>query len=157
MKITALILLPFLCAASGRAEDAVNFSGRWKATGTFTERRTGAPPTTSPCSEVSVAITHAGNTLTVDNYKADCGTIKTDWGPIAMTIKNGKVYEGDEETGTLAGNLLKTTSKSGGVSYAFNLRLTPASKTSPAILATYYGVGSAMGAMVIEGNLQIVP
>ena len=81
-----------------------------------------------------------------------------------MTIKKGKVYKEEDEIGELTGNLLRTLDTSGGVQYAFNLKLIPGatvtppfdapSATIPPTLETYYGVKSMMGAIVIEGNLK---
>ncbi len=133
---------------------AVDFSGHWTGSGTMTQKDPFTGAHTSPCSLVDIQLEHLTDSLTIRHYHAICGQIDSDWGPSKMEIRGTKVYEGDEETGTLEGDTLLTDESGSGTDYAFNLRLkTPEAGKTP-VLESYYGVRNAVGVIVIEGNLQ---
>ncbi len=133
---------------------AVDFSGQWEGEGTMTQVGLGVPKKTVPCKSVQMIIEHIPKLMTMQRYKANCGTIQPDWGPNRMEIRGTKIFEDDEETGSLEGNLLKTLTSDGGVQYAFNLRLNPAQPKKPETLDSYYGVRNRVGTIVIEGSLK---
>ncbi len=139
----------------GASAFAVNFTGHWRGSGQVTEsgwtgNRSG------PCGQIEIRIEHVASALTVQSYKATCGLMQPDWGPVPMEIRGTRVFEGETETGTLVDNLLRTLSADGGVQYAFNLRLNGEGGPAPTLDA-YYGVRNLVGTIVIEGTLSPVP
>ena len=135
---------------------AVDFTGHWVGTGTmFQKGLTGT--TQSPCSKVEVIVEHLPNKLTVQKYNAVCGIMNPEWGPYPFEIRGTKVFEDGEETGTLEGNLLKTLQASGGVQYAFNLRLQDPPAGQAPVMETYYGVRNLVGTIVIEASIPRAP
>lgn len=136
------------------AAEPVNFSGHWSGPGTLTMKNPFTGTETSPCSKIEITIEQLPTQLTIQRYNAQCEKMGSDWGPNIMEIRDDKIFEDDEETGTLIGNILKTLQYSGSVAYAFNLLLKDVSETEPApVLESYYGVKNMMGTIVIEGNL----
>ena len=144
--VAALVLFPLLSFSAG----PVNFSGHWKGAGLMSDTKGNK----TPCSEVEIVIRQTPDSMKIELYNAQCGQLNSNWGPYVMGLKNGKVFEEDEQIGEIQGNIMKTLSGS-SVQYAFNLRLNEASKTPPT-LDSYYGVRNALGAIVIEGNLKPV-
>ena len=136
----------------------VDFTGHWSATsGTMTMVDPYTGTKTSPCSLVDITLKQDTSRITIQRYHAICGLLDSDWGPHDLDIKDGKIFEDDEETGTLEGNILKTLQYDSGVAYAFNLLMKATSGTdSTPILESYYGVKNLVGTIVIEGNLNLV-
>lgn len=139
------------------AAEPANFSGHWSGSGTLTMKNPFTGSETSPCSKIEITIEQLPTQLTVQRYNAQCEKLGSDWGPHVMEIRDEKIFEDDEETGTLIGNLLKTLQYSGGVAYAFNMLLKDANETQATpVLESYYGVKNMVGTIVIEGNLTPV-
>ena len=151
--VAALVLFPLLSFGAG----PVNFSGHWKGAGLMSDTQGNK----TPCSEIEIVIRQTPDSMKIELYNAQCGQLNSNWGPYVMGLKNGKVFDGedDEQIGEIRGNIMKTLSGS-SIQYAFNLRLNEAPlnkepKTAPT-LDSYYGVRNALGAIVIEGNLKPV-
>jgi len=133
---------------------AVDFSGRWSGTGQVTTVSPFVGNKTYPCSKIEIHIEHRPEQVTVGKYNAVCEFVGgSDWGPYNFEIRGEKVFEDGEETGTLIGDTMKTLQASGGVQYAFNLRLKEVVSGQEPILESYYGTRNMMGTIVIEGNL----
>jgi hypothetical protein len=132
----------------------VNFSGDWQGTGQLQ----GPGNRKSPCSKIRIKIDHrTGATpevLTVQLYDATCGLYGPEWGPYPFEIREGKVYEGGEETGALEGSVFRTTSSDGGVQYRFDLQLQNGASSADDLLRSSYGVRNGMGTIVIDGVLS---
>jgi hypothetical protein len=141
-------------AAESGSSETVNFSGDWNGTGQLI----GTNGSKTACSKIRIKIDHQVSTnpqlLTVKVYDATCGYFGPEWGPYPFEIRDGKVFEDGEETGTLEGNLFKSLQASGGVQYAFNMKLVAGVQPSDDVLRSYYGVRNGLGAMVIEGDLK---
>jgi hypothetical protein len=144
MKFWAVLVLGLAPWATWAAD----FTGHWSGSGIMTQKSLYGSPSTAPCSRIEITLEHISDRLTIERYHAVCGQIDSDWGPHSLEIRGTEIFEEGERTGTLEGDLLKTLSSSGGVEYAFNLRL-KAEK-----LETYYGVRNMAGAIVIEGSLD---
>jgi hypothetical protein len=142
----AFLLFPLLSLGAS----PVNFSGHWKGPGIMSDTKGNK----TPCSEIEIVIRQTPDSMKIELYNAQCGQLNSNWGPYLMSLKNGKVFEDDEQIGEIQGNIMKTLSGS-SVQYAFNLRLNESPKTTPT-LDSYYGVRNALGAIVIEGNLKPV-
>ncbi len=136
---------------------AVDFSGHWVGSGQIIEVVPFVGTKTSPCARIEISIEHLTEKLTTKHYKADCGFVGPDWGPNVMEIRGTEVFEDDEKTGTLIDDTLLTLDASGGVQYAYNLRLKKPAEGQPEVLESYYGVKSMAGTIVIEGGLKRVP
>jgi hypothetical protein len=149
-----LVVSAFVLSFAAAAAEPVNFSGDWTGTGQLTTSN----GMKSACSKVRIKIEHQAASdpqlLTVKVYDATCAYISPEWGPYPFEIRGGKVFEEGEETGTLDGNLFKSMQTSGGVQYAFNMRLVSGSQPTDDVLRSYYGVRNGLGAIVIEGDLQ---
>jgi hypothetical protein len=107
------------------------------------------------CTKVGLAIEQKDGALLTKLYDAECGLYGSSWGPIEQTLRDGKVFEGEDEVGTISEDTLLTTSRDGNTSYAYNLKLLPNPDGSFS-LATYYGVQNGAGAIVIESTLKKV-
>ena len=149
-----ILLISFGVPQFAGAAEMVNFSGDWWGTG----QMTGKNGQTTPCSKIRIKIDHQANSvpqiLTVKLYDATCGLISPEWGDYPFEIRDGKVFEDGEETGSLEGNLFKSLQASGGVQYAFNMRLVSGTQPTDDILRSYYGVRNGFGVIVIEGDLK---
>ena len=132
---------------------AVDFTGHWVGPGQITQVDF-AGRRTAPCSRVEIILEHLPAQLTIERYHAICQTMEPKWGPFDMEIRDGKIYEDGEETGTLEGDTLRTLSQDGSIQYAFNLRLKEVAPGEKPTLESYYGVRSGMGTIVIEANLK---
>ncbi|MGE3260300.1 MAG: hypothetical protein AB7K68_00830 [Bacteriovoracia bacterium] len=135
-----------------------NFSGHWLTT---TGKINSTVGIKGDCSKIEIVIEQKEGLLLTKQYRANCGTYDSNWGPVAQTIRDGKVFEGEgedeEQVGTITDTTLITVSRSGGVSYAYNLKLHPQPDGS-VLLQSYYGVKNAVGAIAIEGlMLQASP
>jgi hypothetical protein len=151
MKIILLsILLTTPAFATG------DFSGHWLAT---TGKLSSTVGLKADCTKIEIVVEQRADALVTKQYRADCGTYGPHWGPVTQTIKNGKVFEGEDEdeteVGTITDDTLITVSNSGGVAYAYNMKLHPKADGS-VTLQSYYGVKNAVGTIVIEGDLQRV-
>ena len=156
-KTVSILSLSCLISASAFA---VDFTGHWTGTGQMTQKQTfgGGAPTSSPCSKVDVTVEHIPEkSVNVKRYHAICGQMDSDWGPYTFEIRGEKIFVDGEETGTLTGDTMKCLQASGGVQYAFNLRLKTPPTNQPPVLETYYGVHNMMGTIVIEGSLKQEP
>lgn len=144
------------CLISTPAFAVANFSGHWF---TNTGKLSSTVGLKADCTRIEITIEQKEGSLLTKDYRADCGTYGPHWGPAEEIIKGGKVFEGEgedeEEVGTISGDTLITVSHSGGVAYAYNLKLHP-NPDGTATLQSYYGVKNAVGTIVIEGNLQKV-
>jgi hypothetical protein len=146
MKFLPFFLLTLL--SSSPAWAVADFSGRWiAASGKVSGVVKGS------CSKVEIEIEQKEGVLLTKIYDAACGLYGSSWGPVEQTIRDGKVFEGEEEVGTISEDTLLTTSRDGNVSYAYNLRLRPNPDGSLS-LDTYYGVQNGAGAIVIEASLK---
>ena len=149
-----VLFLSLLTANVARAADPVNFSGDWWGTGEMI----GKNVKKTACTKIRLKIDHQANAapqiLTVKIYDATCGLISPEWGDYPFEIRDGKVFEDGEETGSLEGNLFKSLQASGGVQHAFNMRLVSGAQPAEDVLRSYYGVKNGLGVIVIEGELK---
>ncbi len=150
-------LIALLMISTCASTLAGNFTGTWQGTGDVFFSGPFTPTSSSPCTLIEIKLEHLeGTSLNVRNYHAICGTLDSEWGPIPMGIQGTDVFEQDERTGTLVDDTLLTLTSDGGVKYAFNLKLFPATATEPLKLQSYYGVQNLVGTIVIEGFLHPV-
>lgn len=145
-----LFLLPLLFSSPAWAVG--DFSGHWLATSGKISSNIGLKGT---CSKVEIIIEQTPDNLHTEKYSAKCSLFDSDWGPIDQTIRNGKVFEGDEEVGTITEDTFKTMAPDGNVSYAYNMKLIRNADGSFS-MDSYYGTGNGFGAIVIEATLQKV-
>ena len=139
----------FLAIAHATPAFAAGFSGHWTATTGTVSSNVGLHST---CTQISIDITEAPGQLTISRYHSECSYFGSNWGPDVMTIKEGKVFEGEDEVGTISDDTLLTVSQDGGAAYAFNLKLLKNADGSET-LQSYYGVRNSTGAIATEANL----
>ena len=146
-------LLSLFLVLSPAAAFGEGLSGHWSANAGKVSSNVGL---NSSCTKVEIDLDQQPGTLTVKRYHSDCGLYGSTWGPDVMTIKDGKVFEGEDEVGTLTGDTLMTISHDGGTDYAFNLKLIQL-PDGTSKLETYYGVRNGTGAIATEADLTKTP
>ncbi len=154
-KILALILL-FVLSGTGQAQQAkaiANFSGHWIATDGKVSSNIGL---NSNCSRVEILIQQSETEILTQVYNAECNLFGSKWGPIRQQIRDGKVYEQDEEVGTISTDTMITISASGTSKYAYNLKLVQNADGTKS-LKSYYGTQGAIGAIATEATHHLVP
>ena len=149
LLLITLLSTPFHFA---HAANTANFSGHWLAT---TGKLSSTVGFKADCTHVEIIIEQNETSLVTKLYKADCGMYSPSWGPVTQTIHEGKVFEGEDEVGTISSDTLMTLSRSGTAEYAYNLKLIQGADGKP-VMETYYGARTSAGAMVVEGNLERV-
>lgn len=154
-SILALILLLVLSSISQgqQAKTVANFSGHWIATDGKVSSNVGL---NSACTQVEILIQQTETEILTEVYNAECKLFGSKWGPIHQQIRDGKVYEQDEEVGMISSDTLITTSTSGTSKYAYNLKLIQNSDGIKS-LKSYYGTQAAIGAIAIEATHQLIP
>jgi hypothetical protein len=143
--LAALLSLPALASAP-----VADFSGHWAAT----EGKVSSPipGLSGDCTRLELVIEQDAARIETKKYSAACALFSSDWGPVAQTIRDGKVYEGDKQVGTIDATTMITVAQDGNVAYAYNLRL--GADAEGAYLDTYYGTKNAVGSVVIEARLR---
>lgn len=149
MKTLFLFLLFSLQA---HAKPVANFTGHWVATSGKVSSQ--LPGLSGKCSHVEIIIEQSETQITTKIYKANCNLFSSEWGPIVQEIRDGKIYEGSDEIGTIDETKMLSIFTSGGVQYAYNLRL--GSDGQAPYLDSYYGVRGSVGAIVVEARMQKV-
>jgi hypothetical protein len=138
----------FILFLSSGASALANFTGHWIATNGKVSSTVGL---SSKCSKVEIDIVQTEDAIQTKIYNATCDSFGSKWGPITQTIKNGKVYEQDEEVGKINEDTMITISTSGSYQYAYNLKLIKGADGKTQLMS-YYGVKGAVGAMVTEAT-----
>ncbi len=110
----------------------VDFNGHWKSS---TGMMTTSKDQKTPCTNIEIVM-------------------KQEEGEIVFNVDH-------EEIGTLKGDTLITSEAIGGAVYAFNLKSKieneNENENENPVLQSYYGTKNLLGAIVIEGNLELVP
>jgi hypothetical protein len=128
-----------------------NFSGHWVATNGKVSSNVGL---SADCKSVEIFIEQTETSIVTKTYRADCGTLGTKWGPVRQEIRGTQIFEEGDLVGTISGDTLMTTSKSGTAAYAYNLKLIRTAN-GELILKSYYGTKTAIGAIATEADLHL--
>ena len=154
-KYLFLILLSNIAPTFTFAETKsyANFTGHWIATDGKVSSNVGL---NSNCKKVEIIIEQNENEILTKLYNAECSLYGSKWGLIKQTIRDGKIFEGEDEVGTITDDTLITVSTSGGYQYAYNLKFITLTNGQK-ILKSYYGTKSFIGAIATEANHQLAP
>ncbi len=148
-KTSFLALALWLFSFSANADDIANFSGHWVAS---SGKVTSTIGLTDTCSRVEIVIEQTADQLITKSYKSDCNRYGSKWGPVTEILKNGKVYEDENEVGTIDSTTMTTKSADGATAYLYNLQLTKEASGTIA-LKSVYGAQSSVGTITTEATL----
>lgn len=148
MKL-GLIVLAFWLRAAAADANLMDFSGDWVGTSGQVKSDFGL---SSSCSKIEIEIRQSEGLLLTEKYISTCDQFGSSWGPVREVIRDGRVYEGQQEVGTFDGQNLITKSQDGSISYLYNLRMSMGRDGQPR-LQSVYGVQNYLGTATTEGEL----
>jgi hypothetical protein len=146
MKTLIFALIAFAAFPASAEPD---LTGHWVATsGTYTDIQ----GKKNPCAGVEIDIKQTPDAIEIVRYNANCGLASSDWGPDPLKVRNGIVFNLDDDViGTYKEGVLVTNERIKSITYRFDLTLTQ--NESGESLTSFYGVKNVLGSLLIDSVL----